>query len=90
MQKGPVSTVLRSDLKKIFKVSWYQLGLVSMLIGVLLFLLNTFLGVGLYSNQFSDTLKDKLGMYFYIQDIPGKENEIYTEVIQLKDELKDE
>jgi hypothetical protein len=88
MQKGNVTKILREDLGEIFKVSWYQLGLVSILIGVLLFLLNTFLGVGLYAGQFSDTLKDKVGMYFYIKDTPGKESETYTEIITMKDELK--
>lgn len=90
MQKGNVSKILREDLGEIFKVSRYQLGLVSILIGVLLFLLNTFLGVGLYAGQFSDTLKDKVGMYFYIKDTPGKESETYTEIIAVKDELKAE
>jgi hypothetical protein len=33
-------------------------------------------------------LKDKLGMYFYVKDIPGKESEIYKEVIKIKDELQ--
>jgi len=43
MQKGNVTKILREDLGEIFKVSRYQLALVSILIGVLLFLLNTFL-----------------------------------------------
>jgi len=90
MQKGNVSKILREDLGEVFKVSWYQLGLVSILIGVLLFLLNTFLGVGLYAGQFSDTLKDKVGMYFYIKDVPGQESQTYTEIITIKDELKAE
>jgi len=88
MQKGNVTKILREDLGEIFKVSRYQLALVSILIGVLLFLLNTFLGVGLYAGQFSNTLKDKVGMYFYIKDTPGKESETYTEIISMKDELK--
>lgn len=88
MQTSNGSKVLREDLGEIFKVSWYQFWLVSLLIGVLLFLLNIFLGVGLYAGNFSDTLKDKLGMYFYIKDVPGKESETYTEIIWLKDELK--
>lgn len=88
MQKGDISKVFWEDLTAIFKVSGYQLGLVSILIGVLLFLLNTFLWVSLYAGQFSDTLKDKLGMYFYIKDIPGQESQTYTEIIQMQDELK--
>lgn len=88
MQNTNLSKVLWEDLGEIFKVSRYQLWLVSVLIGVLLFLLNAFLWVSLYAGQFSDTLKDKLGMYFYIKDVPGQENETYTKIIQLQDELK--
>jgi len=88
MQKGNVSKILREDLGEIFKVSMYQLGLASVLIGVLLFLLNTFLWVGLYAWQFADTLKDKVWMYFYIKDAPGQESQTYTEIITMKDELK--
>lgn len=88
MQKSNVSSIVREDLWAILKASWEQLGLVSVLIWVLLFLLNAFLGVWLYAGQFSDTLKDKVGMYFYIKDIPGQESETYREIMSITDELK--
>jgi len=53
-----------------------------------MFLLNVFLGLSVYTQKFSDDMKDKLGMYFYIKDVPGKESEIYKEVIKIKDELE--
>jgi cell division protein FtsX len=88
MNKSNVSKILWEDLGEICKVSRKQLTLVSVLIGVLLFLLNTFLGVSFYAGNFSDTLKDKLGMYFYIKDTPGQESQTYTEIMTLQDELK--
>lgn len=90
MQKSNLSTILWKDFLEIFKISKYQLIFVSALIGVLLFLLNSFLGVSLYTNNFSDWLKDRLWMYFYIKEAPGKESETYTEIMTLKDKLQAE
>jgi len=50
-------------------------------------LLNIFLGASLYANHFSTQLKDKLGIYFYIKDTPGQEDQTYKDVILMKDEL---
>jgi uncharacterized protein (DUF2164 family) len=61
---------------------------VSIFIGFLLFLLNIFLGISLYANQFTGEIKDRLGMYFYIKDIPDQEAETYKRVISLKDQLE--
>ena len=61
---------------------------ISVLVGFLLFLLNIFLGLGLYAHQFSVELKDKLGMYFYINDVPGQEDQTYKDVLLMKDELQ--
>ena len=46
------------------------------------------MGVSLYANQFTGELKDRLGMYFYIKEIPGEEAETYKRVIELKDQLE--
>ena len=61
---------------------------IGVLIGFLLFLLNIFLGLGLYAHQFSGQLKDKLGMYFYIKETPGQEEQTYKDIILMKDELQ--
>jgi hypothetical protein len=55
----------------------------------LLFLLHILLGVSVYGNTFNDGLKDKLGMYFYIKDVPEKEEQIYKQVMDLKEKLQD-
>lgn len=46
--------------------------------------------MGFYAHQFSDTMKDKLGMYFYIQESPGDEDALYKEVILMKEALESE
>jgi len=56
----------------------------------LLFILNIFLSIALFSNQFSLDLRDKLGMFFYVRDIPGNEHVVYKEIMELKDELEDQ
>jgi len=78
------------ELLLIFKISWKQLLVISVLIWFLMFILNVFLSISLYSNHFSDTLKDKMGMFFYIKDIPWDEHIIYEEILSLKDELESE
>jgi len=55
-----------------------------------MFILNVFLSISLYSNHFSDDLKDKMGMFFYIKDIPWNEHIVYEEILSLKDTLESE
>jgi len=76
------------ELQMIFKNSGRQLFIIGLLIGFLVFILNIFLGISLYTHQFSGTLKDKLGIYFYIKDIPWNEPVVYKEIILLKEELE--
>jgi cell division protein FtsX len=61
---------------------------IALLSGFLLFLLNILIGVSMYGNTFNDGLKDKLGMYFYIRDVPEREEQIYKQVITLKEKLQ--
>lgn len=42
----------------------------------------------MYANHFSTELKDKLGMYFYIQEDSGLQDQTYKEVMTIKDELE--
>jgi hypothetical protein len=51
-------------------------------------LLHILLGVSLYGNTFNDGLKDKLGMYFYIKDVPEREEQMYKQVMHLKEKLQ--
>lgn len=78
------------DVKSIFRVYRGQMIWISVLSGFLLFLLNILVWVSLYGNTLNDSLKDKLGMYFYIRDDVEHQDQIYKEVIELKSELEDE
>ncbi len=94
MLKNSLSKIFRHDVVHFLKSSRTNVFWVSIFIGFLLFLLNIFLGISLYANQFTGQLKDRLGMYFYIKDtttvstLTGSNTEIYKRVITLKDELE--
>jgi len=88
MLKNSLSNIFSHDLSSLLKTSWTNILWVSIFIGFLLFLLNIFLWVSLYANQFTGQLKDRLGMYFYIKEDTTQTNEIYKKVITLKDELE--
>lgn len=88
MFKKSLSHIFKHELSGLLKTSWTNVVGVSIFIGFLLFLLNIFLWVSLYANQFTWDLKDRLGMYFYIKEIPDQTNETYKKVIALKDELE--
>ncbi len=53
----------------------------------MLFVLNIFLGTSFYVHSFSDELKDKLGMYFYIKDDTSTQSITYKKVIALQNDL---
>lgn len=82
------NSLVNKDVKMILKSSWSHFLWIWLLMWFLMFLLNVFLGLSVYTQKFSDEMKDKLGMYFYIKDVTGKESEIYKEVIKIKDELE--
>lgn len=88
MLKDSLSKIFKHDLSSLLKTSWTNILGVSIFIGFLLFLLNIFLWISLYANQFTGQLKDRLGMYFYIKEDVTQTNEIYKKVITLKDELE--
>lgn len=83
-----LSKFVKEDFKAIIKHFRGRLLGVSILIGFLLFLLNIFLWVGMYTHNFSTDLKDKLGMYFYIKEVPGQEDATYKEILLIKDSLE--
>ncbi len=88
MLKNSLKKIFKQDLAHLFKTSWANIVGVGIFIWFLLFLLNIFLGVSLYANTFTGELKERLGMYFYIKDIPDQETETYKRVINLKDQLE--
>lgn len=88
MCKRIFTKIFKQDFSRLLKNSWRNIIGVSIFIGFLLFLLNVFLWVSLYANQFTGDLKDRLGMYFYIKEIPWQEAETYKRVINLKGQLE--
>lgn len=81
-------SVFWHDVRHILKSSWVEFLRMSILIGFLLAILNLFAGIGLGAREFSHTLNDKLGMYFYIVDDPDNKDAIYGQVIALQNELE--
>lgn len=80
--------MFKREITRVIKTSRKQLLWTSFLIWFLLFLLNIFLAWSLYASKFSDTIKDKLGLYFYIKNTDENKDITYKQVIQLKDELE--
>lgn len=83
-----LESFIKQDLYHLIKYHWKQLLGIWILIGFLLFLLNIFVGISSYTNSFSDTLRDKLGMYFYIKESPETQDIVYKKVIDLQNDLQ--
>ncbi len=88
MHTNALSNDTGHEFSSILRHSWKNVFGVGIFIWFLLFLLNLFLGLSLYTNQFTGELKDRLGMYFYIKEDTTQTNEIYKKVISMKDELE--
>lgn len=78
------------DVKSIFRIYRWQMIWISILSWFLLFLLNILIWVSSYGNTLNEGLKDKLWMYFYIRDDVKNQDQIYKQVLNLKDKLQDE
>lgn len=83
------SSLVTDDVRSLFARKKKQLRLVTGLIAGLLFVLNVFLGFSLYAQEFSWSIKEKLGMYFYIVDDGEQQDAVYAQVTQLSDRLED-
>ncbi|MDR0606978.1 MAG: hypothetical protein LBG52_01185 [Candidatus Peribacteria bacterium] len=82
------SKLFRDDVKAIFHAYKGQMIWIAILSGFLIFLLNILIGVSFYGNAFNASLRDKLGMYFYIKEVPDQETSIYKQVMDLKEKLQ--
>ncbi len=60
--------LIQSDTKTLLKSYRIPLILISILMGVLLFVMNVFLAGALYGNNFNLQMKEKLGVYLYLSD----------------------
>lgn len=83
------SSLISDDVRSMFAKNKQQLRLVTALIAGLLFVLNVFLGFSLYAQEFSWSIKEKLGMYFYIVDEGEQQDAVYAKVTQLSKRLED-
>jgi cell division protein FtsX len=88
MANLPSPKLFRDDITSLFRAYKGQMIWIAILSGFLLFLLNILMGISLYGNTFNEGLKDKLGMYFYIKDVPDQQEQIYKQVINLKEKLQ--
>lgn len=82
------SSLISDDVRSMFAKKKQQLRLVTALIAGLLFVLNVFLGFSLYAQEFSWSIKEKLGMYFYIVDEGEQQDAVYAKVTQLSKRLE--
>lgn len=70
------------------KISLFQFIWISFIISFLLFFLNLLLWISYNVWNFSKDLRNKLWIYFYIKDEPSRKDEIYTQIISMKNELE--
>jgi len=83
------SSLISDDVRSMFARKKKQLCLITAIIAWLLFVLNVFLWFSLYAQEFSGSIKEKLGMYFYITDGVDQEDAVYAKVTQLSKRLQD-
>ncbi len=81
--------LLEKDINRLLKYHRKQLLGMWIIIWFLLFLLNIFVGITSYTNWLSDTLKEKLWIYFYIKDDPAIQNTNYKRIMDLQKNLQD-
>lgn len=81
-------SLVKQDIYHMIKYHWKQLLWVGILVWFLLFLLNIFIGISSYTNSFSDTLRDKLWIYFYIKETPETQDITYKKIIDLQNDLQ--
>ncbi|MDR0650325.1 MAG: hypothetical protein LBG59_02730 [Candidatus Peribacteria bacterium] len=91
MQRFTSSRLFRDDFKALFRAYKGQMLRITVLSGFLLFLLNILIGISFYGNAINGTVKDKLGMYFYLKDVPAEqEAQQYKQVLTLIETLQSE
>ncbi len=82
-------SIVWDDVLSMIRYSLPKFLFMGIIIGFLLFFLNLLIGLSNHANNFADTLQSKLGMYFYIKDLPWEENNVYTRVLHLQQKLED-
>lgn len=75
------------DIKRIVKKSLKKIILVSIFMSFLFYLFNIFTGFSLKLDKITDTITNKVGMYFYIQEQDKTSDEVFKRILEIKDEL---
>lgn len=82
--------LLADDVELILRKKGGHIGIIALLTGFLLYILTIFLGLSLYTGDLADSLKDKLGIYFYISEQAQTDETTYEQVVELTTKLQDE
>lgn len=78
---NPISSDTLTILKAYKKPMWA----ISILMWILIFVLNVFFAWAFFWNTFNDQMKDKLGIYIYLNDVASSEND----AIRIKTSLEE-
>lgn len=65
--------IIQKDTITLMKSYKIPLGIISILMGFLIFIMNIFLVGSLYGKHFNAQLKEKLGVYIYLKDTTAQE-----------------
>lgn len=76
---------ISSDTLTILKVYKKPMWAISILMWILIFVLNVFFAWAFFGNTFNDQMKDKLGIYIYLNDVASSEND----AIRIKTSLEE-
>ncbi len=80
--------MIAKNLLKIFKSFFFQFISITFLISFLLFLLNILFLISFNLKTFSQDLKDRLWIFFYIKESVQEKDALYSKTIDLKTELE--
>ena len=83
-----LNSIFKQDIYHVLKYHWKQFLGIGILVWFLLFLLNIFIWVSSYTNTFSNDLKERLWIYFYIKETPETQDITYKKIIELQNNLQ--
>ena len=80
--------MIAKNLRSMLHASWLQTIVTTVLVSFLLLLLNILGVLSHGAGALGDEVKSKLGMYFYLDEAPDQESEVYASTITLMDQLE--
>lgn len=81
-------SIIRDDVYWMIRHSLFSFLFMGVILWFMLFFLNMLVWLSNHAMDFSDTVRDKLSMFFYVKDIPGEEQNVYTKVLSLQQTLE--